>query len=117
MSTNKINKMITNAISAVLVMGSVVPMSASLAASTSPASQQQNDATTNGGMNNTMPNNNNGMEKCYGISKAGRNDCGTATHSCGGEAKTNNDKNEWIFLPAGACDKIVGGSKAPGTST
>jgi uncharacterized membrane protein len=53
------------------------------------------------------------MEKCYGIAKAGRNDCGTATHSCGGEAKIDKDKNEWIFLPTGLCDKIKDGSTTP----
>jgi uncharacterized membrane protein len=52
-----------------------------------------------------------GMEKCYGISKAGLNDCGTATNSgCAGSSKTDNDKDAWIYLPKGTCNKIVGGS-------
>lgn len=51
-----------------------------------------------------------GMEKCYGIAKKGKNDCGTATHGCGGEAKTDGDKKEWIAVPNGLCNKIVGGS-------
>ena len=51
-----------------------------------------------------------GMEKCYGIAKAGHNDCGTASHYCAGEAKMNNDKKEWIIVPTGTCNKIVGGS-------
>lgn len=54
-----------------------------------------------------------GMEKCYGIAKAGMNDCGTATHGCGGEAKIDNDKNNWILVPTGVCKKIVGGSLQP----
>ena len=32
-------------------------------------------------------------EKCYGISKAGKNDCGTATSSCAGTSKLDNDPN------------------------
>lgn len=53
------------------------------------------------------------MEKCYGIAKASHNDCGTASHSCGGESKIDGDKNEWVFVPIGICNKIVGGSKTP----
>lgn len=51
-----------------------------------------------------------GMEKCFGIVKAGMNDCGNASHNCGGEAKQDSDKNEWIFIPEGLCKKITGGS-------
>lgn len=55
-----------------------------------------------------------GMEKCYGIAKAGQNDCGTSTHGCGGESKVDGDKEAWMFVPTGFCKKIVGGStKAP----
>jgi len=49
-------------------------------------------------------------EKCYGVVKAGKNDCGANDHSCAGQAKTDSDPNEWVYLPAGTCDKIVGGS-------
>jgi len=51
-----------------------------------------------------------GMEKCYGIAKAGKNDCGTATQSCGGKSTSNGAKNAWVALPKGTCSKIVGGS-------
>lgn len=51
-----------------------------------------------------------GMEKCYGVVKAGMNDCGNAQHNCGGEAKINSAKNEWVNMPTGLCNKIVGGS-------
>ncbi len=47
--------------------------------------------------------------KCYGIAKAGQNDCGSANHDCGGKAKTDGDAGDWIYLPAGTCEKIVGG--------
>lgn len=49
-------------------------------------------------------------EKCVGIAKAGLNDCGTSTHSCAGQATVDNHPEEWIYLPAGTCEKIVGGS-------
>ena len=51
-------------------------------------------------------------EKCYGISKAGKNDCAsTGNNSCGGTSKLNSDPKAWIFVPEGYCERIVGGSK------
>jgi len=50
-----------------------------------------------------------GMEKCAGIAKAGKNDCGTSKHSCAGQATADSDKEEWVYVPTGSCDKIVGG--------
>ncbi len=52
------------------------------------------------------------MEKCYGVVKAGKNDCATkkGTHSCAGSAKVDGSKDEWVLLPKGACEKIVNGS-------
>jgi len=49
-------------------------------------------------------------EKCYGVSKAGKNDCQTASSSCAGTAKRDGQADAWIYVPAGTCDKIVGGS-------
>jgi uncharacterized membrane protein len=49
-------------------------------------------------------------EKCYGIAAASQNDCQTATHSCAGESKQARDPNSWIYVPAGTCSKIAGGS-------
>ncbi len=49
-----------------------------------------------------------GFEKCAGIVKIGQNDCGTSQHACGGAAKTDADPEEWIYVPAGTCKKIVG---------
>jgi uncharacterized membrane protein len=48
-------------------------------------------------------------EKCAGIVKAGKNDCGTSVSSCAGTAKADNDKEAWVFLPKGTCEKIAGG--------
>jgi uncharacterized membrane protein len=47
-------------------------------------------------------------EKCYGISKAGQNDCGTAKHSCAGKAAKDNDPTEWKYVAAGTCEKVGG---------
>jgi len=49
------------------------------------------------------------MEKCYGIVKAGANDCAGPGHTCQGQAATDADPNEYILLPAGTCDRISGG--------
>jgi len=53
-------------------------------------------------------------EKCYGVAKAGQNDCQTATHSCAGTSTKDRDKSSWIYVPAGTCTKIVGGSTTAG---
>ncbi|MEN8213442.1 MAG: DUF2282 domain-containing protein [Pseudomonadota bacterium] len=50
-----------------------------------------------------------GMEKCMGIVKAGMNDCGTSKHACAGQATADGDAEEWVYVPEGACEKIVGG--------
>jgi uncharacterized membrane protein len=52
-------------------------------------------------------------EKCYGIAKAGLNDCQTATHSCAGTSTKDSDGASWIYVPAGACAKITSGSTTP----
>ena len=52
------------------------------------------------------------MEKCYGVVKAGKNDCGTKGHSCAGQSTKGGDKTEWIFLPKGTCGKLVNGGTA-----
>ncbi len=53
------------------------------------------------------------MEKCYGIVKAGMNDCQTATQSCAGSATKDQQPDAFLFLPNGTCNKIVGGSLVP----
>ena len=53
-------------------------------------------------------------EKCYGLAKAGKNDCAsTGSNSCGGSSKINADGKAWIYVPAGYCERIVGGSLKP----
>jgi uncharacterized membrane protein len=53
-------------------------------------------------------------EKCYGIAKAGQNDCGTARHSCAGKATRDNAPDEWKYAPRGTCDKMGGKTTAGG---
>jgi len=52
------------------------------------------------------------QERCYGTTKAGQNDCGTATHGCAGQAAVDNDPAEWKFVAKGTCEK-AGGKLAP----
>lgn len=52
-------------------------------------------------------------EKCYGVSKAGQNDCFGVSNACGGTAKTDRQGDAWIYLPAGTCKKIPGGLTGP----
>jgi uncharacterized membrane protein len=51
-----------------------------------------------------------GKEKCFGIAKAGQNDCAnaTGTHSCAGQSKVDNDPNEWKYVAAGTCTRMGG---------
>ncbi|MGY0218480.1 BufA1 family periplasmic bufferin-type metallophore [Endozoicomonadaceae bacterium StTr2] len=53
-------------------------------------------------------------EKCYGVAKAGQNDCANlaGTHSCAGQAETDNDIGEWMAVAKGTCDDLGGFSKA-----
>lgn len=51
-----------------------------------------------------------GMEHCYGVAKAGKNDCAATGHSCAGQSKKDMDKSSWVSLPTGVCAKLAGGS-------
>ena len=82
------NKIIGSAIAGVLALGTTAAMNSAAAA---PA-----------------------LEKCYGIVKAGKNDCQTSNSACAGTSKTDGQKDAWIYVPKGTCDKVVGGSKTSG---
>ncbi|MCS5710097.1 BufA1 family periplasmic bufferin-type metallophore [Candidatus Berkiella aquae] len=56
-------------------------------------------------------------EKCYGIVKAGLNDCQTAQAACAGSSTADNQSDAFLLLPKGACEKIVGASLKPITSS
>ena len=53
-----------------------------------------------------------GTEKCFGIAKAGKNDCSgkKSTHSCASRAAKSGDPLDWVVVPKGTCDKIANGS-------
>ena len=53
-------------------------------------------------------------EKCYGIVKMGMNDCATATASCAGSSTKDNQKDAFLIMPKGLCEKIVGGTLEAG---
>ncbi len=53
------------------------------------------------------------MEKCYGVAKAGMNDCQTANSSCAGTSKKDGQHDAFIAVPKGTCAKISGGSLKP----
>lgn len=53
-------------------------------------------------------------EKCYGVVKAGFNDCATATASCAGSSTKDNQPDAFVFVPKGLCEKLVGGSLTAG---
>ena len=47
-------------------------------------------------------------EKCYGVAKKAQNDCGTAKHSCAGQAASDNLPEEWKYVAKGSCEKMGG---------
>lgn len=50
-------------------------------------------------------------ERCYGVSRAGKNDCATSSHSCAAQSSKDRDKEEWLMVPKGMCEKLVDGVK------
>lgn len=54
-----------------------------------------------------------GKEKCYGVAQAGKNDCAANGHACAGQSKASKNPNEWIYVPTGTCERLVGGKLAP----
>jgi uncharacterized membrane protein len=52
-------------------------------------------------------------EKCFGVAKAGKNDCAANGHACSGQAKKDADAGEWISLPKGTCERLLNGRAEP----
>ncbi|MCZ4272894.1 DUF2282 domain-containing protein [Maritalea porphyrae] len=59
------------------------------------------------------------MEKCYGVSVAGKNDCAAGPGTtCAGTSKVDYQGNAWTLVPAGLCDnadfwaKVIPGDRA-----
>jgi uncharacterized membrane protein len=55
-------------------------------------------------------------EKCYGIAKAGQNDCASGSHACAGQSKVDKDPASWKYVAKGSCEK-VGGQTKPATKS
>ena len=53
-------------------------------------------------------------EKCFGVAKAGQNDCAnlSGTHSCAGQSKADMSLDEWKYVPAGTCANLKGKTAA-----
>jgi uncharacterized membrane protein len=54
-----------------------------------------------------------GKDKCYGIAKAGQNDCAAGKHACAGQSTVDNDPVSWKYVAKGTCEKIGGKTTAP----
>lgn len=56
-----------------------------------------------------------GKEKCYGVSKAGQNDCanGAGSHSCAGQSKVDMSADDWKLVAKGTCETMGGKMSAP----
>jgi uncharacterized membrane protein len=54
-----------------------------------------------------------GKDKCYGIAKAGQNDCAAGKHACAGQSTVDNDPVSWKYVAKGTCEKIGGRTTAP----
>ncbi len=53
------------------------------------------------------------QEKCYGVAKAGKNDCASQGHACAGQSKATADARDFVLLPKGTCERLTGGNLAP----
>lgn len=53
------------------------------------------------------------QEKCWGVAKAGKNDCGSnkTSHSCAGQSKVDYDPNDFKVVKAGTCVQMGGSLK------
>jgi len=75
-----------------------------LAAIASGAAQADDMMKKDGMMNDGMKSE---MEKCYGVSMAGKNDCAAGPGTtCAGTSKSDYQGNAWKNVPKGTCDKI-----------
>jgi uncharacterized membrane protein len=50
------------------------------------------------------------IEKCYGVAKAGKNDCATGAHTCQSLSTVDGEGAAWVNVPKGTCERLVGGS-------
>ena len=61
----------------------------------------------------------NGKEKCFGVAKAGTNDCAnlSGSHSCAGQNKNAMAADEWNYVAKGTCEKMGGKSEDEAKAT
>jgi uncharacterized membrane protein len=52
-------------------------------------------------------------DKCYGIAKAGQNDCASGKHACAGQSSANNDAMDWKYVAKGTCEQVGGKLTTP----
>jgi uncharacterized membrane protein len=52
-------------------------------------------------------------EQCFGVAKAGKNDCKAGAHDCAGKSTADGDPQSFVLVPVGTCEKIEGGSLQP----
>jgi len=52
-------------------------------------------------------------EQCFGVAKAGKNDCKAGSHDCKGHSTVDADPQSFVLVPVGTCEKIAGGSMKP----
>ncbi len=54
-------------------------------------------------------------EKCYGVAKAGKNDCASAdgVNGCAGQSTRDNNANDWKYVAKGTCVELKGSLTAP----
>jgi uncharacterized membrane protein len=71
-------------------------LAAALAAALAPGAQAQQET-----------------EQCYGVAKAGQNDCKAGSHDCKGQSEVDADPDSFVLVPVGTCKKIEGGSTQP----
>ena len=55
-------------------------------------------------------------DKCYGVAKAGQNDCAASKHGCAGQSTVDKDPLSWKMVAKGTCEKIGGSLKPPAKS-
>jgi uncharacterized membrane protein len=53
-------------------------------------------------------------ERCYGVARAGQNECANAVHSCARQASADADAREWIAVPKGTCARLAGSARSEG---
>ncbi len=52
-------------------------------------------------------------EHCFGVAKAGTNDCQTPTSSCQGTSLVDDQGTAFITVPKGLCERLTGGTLEP----